>query len=303
MKLINSEIRFEVTNKCNARCIMCPREKMNRHQGVLDLGLYKKVLDEAITYGAQKVSLENYGETFLDPHIFDRASYARSRGLEVYTITNGSLLTTESCTSIVSLFNKIRISLYGMSKDVYDAIHRGLSFEAVTGNIERLFKAREKSRSDINIEIYFLLMQENKHQMRAFLDKYEGRADAVSVWRPHNWGDGRTFRQPLDTKKVTCRRPAIGPVQVQWDGLVVPCCFDYDSRIVLGDLNTQTLYDVLHSKEYNDLRKAHETGDFSKYPFCNVCDQLQKRDDVLVYTTIRNSKVGATNTTYFNLKT
>lgn len=303
MKLINSEIRFEVTNRCNANCIMCPREKMKRHQGVLDPDLYKRVLDEAISFGADKVSLENYGETFLDPHIFERAAYARSKGLEVYTITNGSLLTDESCKSIVNLFNKIRISLYGMSKDVYDKIHKGLSFETVTANIERLFKAKEQYRSDIKIELYFLIMKENEHQMRAFLDKYENRAYAVSVWKPHNWGDGRTFRQPLDTKKVSCKRPAIGPVQVQWDGLVVPCCFDYDSRIVLGDLNRQTLYEVLHSKEYNDLREAHEKGDFSRYPFCDVCDQLQKRDDVLVYTTIRNSRVGATNTTYFDLKT
>lgn len=282
---------------------MCPREKMKRHQGVLDLGLYKKVLDEAISFGADKVSLENYGETFLDPYIFERAAYAKSRGLEIYTITNGSLLTEESCESIVNLFNKIRISLYGMSKDVYEKIHRGLLFETVTDNIERLFRAREKHRSNIKVELYFLLMAENERQMRAFLDKYENRADAVSVWKPHNWGDGRNFRQPLGTKKVSCERPAIGPVQVQWDGLVVPCCFDYDSRIVLGDLNVQTLYEVLHSKEYNDLREAHEKGDFSKYPFCNVCDQLQKRDDVLVYTTIKNSKVGATNTAYFNLKT
>ena len=301
MKLINTEIRFEVTNRCNARCIMCPREKMKRPQGVLDPDLYKKVLDEAIAAGADKVSLENYGETFLDPYIFERAAYARSKGMEVYTITNGSLLTEESCESIIKFFNKIRISLYGMSKDVYDKIHRGLSFETVTGNIERLFRAREKYRSNIKIELYFLLMKENEHQMKAFLDKYEKTADAVSIWKPHNWGDGRNYREALSAKKITCGRPLIGPVQVQWDGLVVPCCFDYDSRIVLGDLKKQTLHEALHGDAYNALRRAHESGEFSKYPFCDVCDQLQKRDDVLVYTTIKNSKIGATNTAYDDL--
>ncbi len=302
MKLVNTEIRFEVTNRCNAKCIMCPREKMKRPQGVLDMELYKRVLNEAIEAGAEKISLENYGETFLDPHIFDRAAYARSKELEIYTITNGSLLSDEYCASIVRLFDKIRVSLYGVSKDVYERIHAGLSYNTVTDNIERLFEAKKSSRSKIRIEIYFLLMKENEHQMRNFIDLYGNRADAVSVWKPHNWGDGRSFRQPLNTKKMTCKRPSIGPIQVQWDGLVVPCCFDYDSRIVLGDLKTQTLRDVLRGKAYNDLREAHEKGDFSAYPFCDVCDQLQKREDVLVYTTIKGSRVGATNTTYFDLK-
>ena len=62
MRLINPEIRFEVTNICNAKCIMCPREKMKRPQGVLDMALYKRVLDEAVCAGANQVSLENYGE-------------------------------------------------------------------------------------------------------------------------------------------------------------------------------------------------------------------------------------------------
>lgn len=97
---------------------------------------------------------------------------------------------------------------------------------------------------------------------------------------------------------MTCGRPEKGPVQVQWDGLVVPCCFDYNSSIVLGDLNRQSLREVLESKEYHDFRKAHREDEFLPYPFCDTCDQLRKREDVLIFTTIRNAKVGAVNTTY-----
>lgn len=300
--LLNPEIRFEVTNRCNATCIMCPREKMTRQQGILDIDLYKKVLDEAVNAGAKQVSLENYGETFLDPYIFKRAEYARSKGLEIYTITNASLLDAEKCQKVLQLFNKIRISMYSVTKDTYEAIHKGLRFEEVEQNVIRLFEMRRRMKeSRLKIEMYFLLMEENKNEMRYFLDRYEKIADGVSVWLPHNWGDGRKFRKPVG-KKVSCGRPFIGPIQVQWNGLVVPCCFDYDSKIVLGDLTKQTLHEILHSKEYNALRRAHKEGNFSKFPFCNICDQLNKRNDVLVYSTIKNSKVGATNTVYFDLE-
>jgi len=300
--LINSEIRLEPTNRCNGKCIMCPREKMKRPQGVMDLKLYKRIVDEAYEAGAQQIFLGNYGETFLDPFIFERAAYAKAKGMEIFAITNASLLDQEKCKKVLELFDVIRISMYGITKDVYEKIHAGLNFELVQENTRRLIALRKESKtSKTRIEMYFLLMEENKHQMQDFLKIYEPKVGAVSVWKPHNWGDGRRYREPRG-KKLTCNRPFIGPFQVQWDGMAVPCCFDYDSRIILGDLNKQTVYEVLSGEKYNQLRQAHKEGNFSKFPFCNVCDQLNKRDDVLVYTNIKKSKVGATNTTYFDLK-
>jgi hypothetical protein len=282
---------------------MCPREKMKRPQGVLDIGLYKKVLDEAVTAGARQVSLENYGESFMDPYIFERASYARSKGLEVYTITNASLLDDKKIRKTLELFTKIRVSMYGITRPTYEKIHRGLSFEKVKKNVDNLFRLRKNTASPLRIEMYFLLVDENRNELEGFLKTYGKVSDGVSVWKPHNWGDGRSYRKSLGTKKVSCGRPFTGPLQIQWNGLVVPCCFDYDSRIVLGDLKKQTLHEVLHGDAYKMLKEAHMSGDFSKYPFCDVCDQLQKRDDVLVYTTINNSRVGATNTAYYDLTT
>lgn len=305
MQLINPEIRFEVTNICNAQCIMCPREKMKRPQGVMDMELYKRVLDEAVTYGATQVSLENYGEPLCDPLIIERIRYAKKKGLEVLTITNASLLDKDKSEKIIRAgLDVLRISMYGITKETYEKVHKGLLFEVVERNILELFKLRKEINKGIpkpKIDIYFIAMEENRDEADGFRKKWEGVADDISIWKPHNWGDGRQYRETNPNKK-SCGRPMIGPVQVQWDGKVVPCCFDYDSRIILGDLNKQTLREVLRSKEYNDLREAHLTGHFEKYPFCNCCDQLNKRDDALIYSTIKFSKVGAANTNFFDLE-
>ena len=299
--LINSEIRVEPTNMCNAKCIMCPREKMKRPQGILDMNLFKRIVDQSVKAGARKISLENFGETFIDPYIFERAQYARKSGLDTLTITNASLLDGDKCRKVLELFDVIRISMYGMTKKTYEKIHKGLNFEEVKENVDRLFAMRQKAvKSKTKIQIYFLLMDENKHEMRDFLKAYEKIASGIAVWKPHNWGDGRGYRKALG-KKLTCGRPLTGPLQMQWDGLVVPCCYDYDSRMILGDLTKQTVQEVFKGEKYNKIRRAHEKGDFSEFPFCEVCDQLNKRDDVLVYTNIGNAKVGATNTAYFDL--
>jgi len=300
-QLINDEVRIEPTNLCNAKCIMCPREKLTRKQSVMGVELFRQIVDEVVHYGANKISIENFGETFLDPSIFEKAAYAKGKGLKTLTISNASLIDDKVANNILDYFDVIRISLYGVTKDVYESIHKKLNYDTVIKNLDRLLTLREnKMSSTTKIEIYFLLMQENEHQLKMFLDRYEKIVDGVSVWRPHNWSNGRLYRQAAE-KKISCGRPFNGPLQVQWDGKVVPCCFDYDSKIVLGNLNNQSVYEILSSDKYNALREAHRKGDFEKYPFCNSCDQLNKREDVLVYSNIPGAAVGATNTDRHNL--
>src|SRR3989338_8118900 len=146
-KIQNREIRCEVTNMCNARCIMCPREKMTRPQGIMDMGLYMRVLDEAHSMGATVVSLENYGETFMDPLFFERAAYARGKGMDVYTISNGSLMNKKLADRAIFFLDKIRFSVYGTTKDVYESIHLGLKYDLVISNIEYLIEERNRKKS------------------------------------------------------------------------------------------------------------------------------------------------------------
>ena len=96
-KLPCREVRFEVTNLCNAHCVFCPREKHTRKQGIMDLDLYKKWLDEIHEgdYGVDFVSLQNYGAPYVDPFLFDRARYAKEKGFYTGTISTGSLLHRE----------------------------------------------------------------------------------------------------------------------------------------------------------------------------------------------------------------
>ena len=299
----NREIRFEVTNRCNATCIMCPREKMSREQGILDMDLYIRILNEAYDMGARIVSLENFGETFIDPLFFERAAYAKGKGMQVFTISTGSLLKRSKANKCLHFLDKIRFSVYGTTKEVYEKIHAGLKFETTIENITYLMSEKKRLNAPIpRIEIYFLLMEENKHQTEDFKEMWIGKADDISIWKPHNWSDGRGYRTLDENKlKITCGRPQRGPVQVQWNGFIVPCCYDYNSAIVLGDLNKHSLYEVLTGDSYNNFRKAHNEEAFHLYPFCNSCDQLQKREDVLVYSSIKQAQVGAVNTTFDKL--
>jgi molybdenum cofactor biosynthesis enzyme MoaA len=71
MKLQHTEVRYEVTDLCNASCIMCPRDKHDRAHGIMDLDLFKKSINEVTYLGAERIVLTGFGEPLLDKGLED----------------------------------------------------------------------------------------------------------------------------------------------------------------------------------------------------------------------------------------
>ena len=59
-------MQIEATNICNAKCTFCPRDDMKRRQGIMDMALYRKIVDECAALGIGHVRMHNYGEAFVD---------------------------------------------------------------------------------------------------------------------------------------------------------------------------------------------------------------------------------------------
>ena len=101
------------------------------------------------------------------------------------------------------------------------------------------------------------------------------------------------------------RWPENGPLQIQWNGEVIPCCYDYNNIIVLGNAFEQPVLQILNADKYRLLRDAHSEKTFDLFPLCNQCDQLLPHADALIYTTRHNLPaevaVKMSNTDLYNL--
>ena len=127
----------------------------------------------------------------------------------------------------------------------------------------------------------------------------------MEVWKPHNWVDGKDYRKVQNERLKTCGRPFKGPLQVQIDGTVNMCCFDYNGQLLLGDLNKQNLREIFSSEMFKKIVKCHETGNFEGSGLiCENCDQRNKvKTDVMIYNSKFDVKerVGKVSTTYSDL--
>ena len=309
--LRHPEVRYEVTDNCNAECIMCPRDlhKLGRPHGVMQLDKYKKSIDEVVGLGCKQVVLTGFGEPLVDKGLEKKVEYANGKGLRTYIITNASLLTRKRASGLISAgLDELRISYYGMKKETYETVMVGLNFEETMDNLHGFLELRnEMDSKKPRLEISWLVLPENEGDTEAFQEYWESRADAIEIWKPHNFGDGRSYRDRFEevAMKNTCGRPENGPLQIQWDGEVIPCCYDYNNQIVLGNAFQQSVLEILNGDKFELLRLAHREKKFSLFPYCDQCDQLLEHADALVYTNRHNLPkdvaVKMSNTDLYNL--
>ena len=311
-KLLHPEVRYEVTDHCNASCIMCPRDEHEhgRDHGIMDQDKYEKSIDEVVALGAKQVVLQGFGEPMLDKNLEAKIIYAKNKGLSTYTITNGSALTSNRSKKLLEAgLDEIRISFYGMSKDTYNTVMQGLDFEKTRDALLKFIKLRNDNNFKTKIQISYLTLPENEKDEQNFREFWEPLVDAIEIWRPHNYGDGRDYRD-RNAKvgmevKTSCGRPESGPLQIQWNGEIVPCCYDYNNKIVLGNGFEQPVLEILNEKKYRLLRYAHAVGLFNIFPYCDQCDQLLPHSDALVYSNRHNlppeEAVKLSNTDLYNL--
>ena len=307
-QLLHPEVRYEVTDNCNASCIMCPRDKHEhgREHGIMDQAQYEKSIDEVVQLGAKQVVLTGFGEPMLDKRLEDKIAYANSKGLSTYFITNGSALTPRRSRKLMeSGLSEMRVSFYGMRPETYNAVMQGLDFNRTMKGVLEFLRLRDEMKAPTRVQISYLELPENKSDTDAFREFWVTKVDAVEIWKPHNFGDGRDYRTRMPDMKTSCGRPENGPFQIQWNGEVIPCCYDYNNQIILGNAFEQGVLGILNGHKYRLLRHAHRIKEFGMFPYCDQCDQLLPHADALIYTNRHNlppeEAVKLSNTDLFNL--
>jgi sulfatase maturation enzyme AslB (radical SAM superfamily) len=269
-------VQIESTNLCNAKCVFCPRDEMHRRQGVMDIELFKKIVDECAALGITHVRVHNYGEPFLDRQLVEKVRYAKQKGIkEVGMISNGSLITEDLATGMIEAgLDAINISVDAAGKDVFERTRLNLDYDTVITNVRTLARLRqERGRTHPKLILSFV-RQNNSAEERAFIEEWRGVADKIHITDLHNWAG--TLNDKSDVQ-FPCYRMWL-TFTVLWDGRVSLCCADFDGRHILGDLRTSTIAQVWNSPAYRAVRRQHlESGGPE---ICRTCD-LPKKDSPL----------------------
>ncbi len=266
-------IMIECTNKCNAQCIMCPRERMTRKQGIMSFELFKKITDEVAYLKISKVQLSNFGEPLLDPLLPDKIKYAREQGLEIYLVTNGSLINQATARSLIlSGLDRIKISVYGVTKSTYEFIHKGLQLNVVEENIRNLISLKKEMASDRPyVEVQFLLCKETASELQEFYRKWKGIVNKITIAGLHNFSDGRYYIPVDKYKRINVCYFPFTVMGVFWNGDVIPCAYDFNGRLTMGNVYENSINSIWNNERYREFRRLQLTRKFPTDLLCQRC--------------------------------
>ncbi len=157
-KPLISSLQFELSSRCNERCIHCyiPNEKKSKGFD-MPLCKVKSILDEFAEMGGIHVTLSG-GEAFLHKDIIEIAEYCREKDFKISILSNLISLKDEQIPRLKAVnLSLIQVSLYSMDPEIHDFITtvKG-SFDKTIASIEKLVAA------DIPIQISCPIMKANR---------------------------------------------------------------------------------------------------------------------------------------------
>jgi len=270
---------------------------MTRASGSMDFTIYAKAIDEIHEVNpagndAETLWLHHFGESLLHPE-FDRCiAYAEERHIRTGLSINPIMLTGEVADRLIAARPQmLYISLDGHDDESFYAI-RGKK-NAYMKSKERLIDFLKKKASSGSHTVTILSMVDfnlNRESIERTRE-YWGSVPGIDSFLPKSfttWDGsasdinalaGNEPEQTAGRSAVQCRWP-FERMTITWDGDVVPCCFDYDKKYVLGSLRSSTLTEIWNAEPIVRLRKEFMTNNVVN-PLCKNCRRLYMPSDMV----------------------
>jgi len=280
---IRSSVHFDITHKCNEKCIHCLVDKDNAEAKTDDI---LNILDQAARLGFTSFSFSG-GEPTIHPDFFKILSTARDLGFYFTLFTNAINMSDEDIKKIASLYpEKVRISLYSMVPEIHDGITQISGSHEKTMRGIMLFK-----NAGINIYINIPVTNQNYEGYRdvaEFCDNNGFERNLDSVVQPTRDLRDKKLKLQLDYKQakdvtgfqqsadvlvanvkdgnVVCNAGADPSIDARLN--IYPCP---GIRIPLGNLNQSTLKELIIG---HPLITELQSLDLSKLDACKQCEYL-----------------------------
>ena len=202
-----SSLQFELSSRCNERCIHCyiPNDKKN-HGFDMPIAKVISVLDEFAVMGGIHVTLSG-GEVFLHKDIVEIAKYCREKDLMVTILSNLIAVKDEQIEQLKDLnISLVQVSLYSMDPKKHDMI------TTVKGSFEKTKTAIEKLvAADIPLQISCPVMKANKDGYSEVLEyarslKVKAQTDFIMIARSDLSTENLTNRISLDAAAAFYKR-------------------------------------------------------------------------------------------------
>lgn len=255
-------VSLETCTSCNHRCPFCPVSVEPRERETMSQELFESIVDQVVDAAGRNVVifLSNYNEPTIDPLFEERCRALFARGLQVSVLTNASHFTPERAARLeqAGRFRYIGINLPTLDPDRYEKLHGTKDLARVLANIDAM-RTRALSQESA---IVVLGDEDERHERDAaeIRARFEPLGWQIRPFRIRSRPASGTFvpEPPAKKRLRGCELMGSRPFEhlhITATARAVLCCQDYYERLVVGDLKTQTVAEVLGGDAMARLRR------------------------------------------------
>jgi len=262
--VIQPDVFFlELTNHCNMHCTFCPSDYLKKDRAMADDELAVRFIEQVRDLNIDRpIQFSVLGEPLLNKKIYKYVDLCERYGIEVYLITNISILDVKRAQQVFKHHNvALVLSLQTPNEDSYNRL-RGYDkltfdqyFDRILPALREKFRNRSRSRvevhvtsvsnmrADSSIQSDFELnmwdpfaIEDKENFVRALLDRFDSYAEQLRAEFPEEFAaeDARSrakYAEQIGRNHVAASRDTVpeGAVdmieQEFWGYMFAPNCF------------------------------------------------------------------------------
>jgi MoaA/NifB/PqqE/SkfB family radical SAM enzyme len=164
------KIEVEHTTKCNKKCIICEHTYWDEESREVSFEEFKRIVDQFPRL--KWINVTGEGSGFLNKDFLKIIRYLRSRDISVNFVDEFDFLTDEIARELIKIgVNCIWISMDGATKETYEKIKVGCSFEKTLRNIKNFIRLKEEMKSPLPTLCFrYIVNKLNVHEMPQFIE-------------------------------------------------------------------------------------------------------------------------------------
>lgn len=289
--IINLEV---FRGACPCACVHCPvgrvalQDRESRFgQAAIELDTFRKVIDEMSAWHHSTVRIHSVGEPLLWNNLIPALDYLKKSPVRSWIFTSLVTENKEILEALCNCCDIVEVSVNSIDAQDYCNTKGIDAFGVVIDNIRymstyikdhqlktRLVVSRVQSDSREMDEAFVTYWKQSKLCEDAFVRKY------------HNYNNLLDEKEGNSGKKVACLVHWMR-FSIAYDGTVVSCFNElFHPRlrddVVMGNILSESIYDIWHGKKFMKLREAeltgYTTGDFAVDFPCRNCFSCQAYD-------------------------
>ncbi|MCP4895819.1 MAG: radical SAM protein [bacterium] len=279
-------VSIEAFSVCNHGCYYCPVSIAPREVSRMPTELFERVIAEVAALGhpVEGVVMNHYNEPTADSRYLDQVRCIKNAGLPPATLSNGSGLTPQRVDALLDMggLQYLSVNISSLDRQTYKEQRGKDHLPLVLTNLD--YMATRPVAETMELVVLGTGDQSHRDEHERIAERFADTRFEVKYFEVNDRAGHLDLGINADENGsclAGCENMGsrvINHIHISARGRCILCCQDYSERWEVGDLNTQSLTEILEGDESAKIRRwVYGLEEAPRDFLCRTCNFALRR--------------------------